>query len=385
MKVRNNLACLLIGITSIIAILLPCCPSHPLEAAPSEDSQPHNLKHHEHRNPGKMNIVTTTPDLDSIAEAIAGEMGNVKSIATGYQDPHFVEAKPSYMMMAKKADLWIRIGLELEIGYEQLIIDGSRNRNIRFGTPGHLDVSEGVLLLEVPTTQKVDRSMGDIHPYGNPHIWLDPYNVRIMAKNVHRRLMMLSPENSEYFDKNLSEFLRKLDEATFGPEIVAILGGERAWLMHLSGELDFFIEEHNRKIEMEGNTPAEAGKIRLGGWMGKMNPYRGWKIVTYHRSWSYLANRFGIIVADELEPKPGIPPSPGHVLEVINKMKAEGIKIILMEPYYSLRAPDLVSEKTEAKVVMVANSVGGEEKAQDYLSLMDNIIEKLVHAFESQP
>ena len=329
----------------------------------------------------KMNVVTTTADLKNIAAAIGGEKVNVSSIATGYQDPHFVEAKPSYMMLARKADLWIRIGLELEIGYEQLIIDGSRNGKIRYGTMGHLDVSEGVLLLEVPTTQKVDRSMGDIHPYGNPHIWLDPYNVRVIAKHITGRLKKLSPGDADYFERNLSAFLKRLDDAAFGSQVVDALGGDRAWQLQVSGELETFIEENNKKMKTTASSEMQGAILSLGGWMEKLRPFKGSKIVTYHRSWSYFANRFEIIVADELEPKPGIPPSPGHVLDVINKMISEKIKIILMEPFYTRGAPDLIAEKTGAMVVIAANSTGGDETAKDYIALINSIIEKLAKAF----
>jgi ABC-type Zn uptake system ZnuABC Zn-binding protein ZnuA len=325
---------------------------------------------------GKMNILTSTSDLKSLTEAVGGKHVNVSALATGRQDPHFIQAKPSYMMKAKKADLWVRVGLELEIGYEQLIIDGSRNRKIRFGNPGHLDVSEGVLRLEVPTTQKVDRSMGDVHPLGNPHYWLDPCNGRIMAKNICRRLKQLDPENAQSYESNLSVFLKKLDAALFGPELLKVIDGDKLCALAGKDKLENFINNYNLK------SPKQ--KICLGGWMAKLKPCKGKKIVTYHRSWSYLANRFGLVVADELEPKPGIPPSPRHVLKVIGKMKTEKIKVILMEPFYSRKAPDLIADKTGAKVVVVANSVGGQETATDYISMIDNVLDKIITALKDK-
>ncbi len=281
----------------------------------------------------KIQVLTTTSDLKSIAEFIGGDKVKVDSLAKGCQDPHFVEAKPSFMMKAKNADLFIRVGLELEIGYEELIIDGSRNPKIRIGQPGHLDASEGVLLLEVPTTTKIDRSMGDVHPMGNPHYWLDPLNAKIIAYNITKRLCEISPQNEAYFKQNLAEFNKKIDA---------------------------------KMIE----------------WQGKLKPFNGQKIAIYHRSWPYFANRFGLVVACELEPKPGIPPSPGHLKEVIDVIKQENIKVILMEVFYDEKPAKFVSEQAGAKVVIVPNSVGGTKEAKDYFSLMDTIVDKLVKALK---
>ncbi|MFA4981437.1 MAG: metal ABC transporter substrate-binding protein [Candidatus Omnitrophota bacterium] len=280
-----------------------------------------------------LNVLTTTEDLKSITEAIGGDKVKVDSLAKGLQDPHFVDAKPSFMMKAKNADLFIRIGLELEIGYEELIIDGSRNQKIRIGNPGHLDASEGVYLLEVPTTAKVDRSMGDVHPMGNPHYWLDPENARIVARNIAGRLSEILPENDGYFKENLKAFDKKMDEKT-----------------------------------------AE--------WNRKMAPFKGKKIAIYHRSWPYFADRFGLVIACELEPKPGIPPSPGHLKEVIDIMKRDNVKIILMEVFYDEKPAQFVAAQTGAEVVVVPNSVGGTKDAKDYFSLIDTIVEKIAAGFQ---
>lgn len=282
----------------------------------------------------KIKILTTTEDLRSIAEYIGGDKVTVDSLARGYQDPHYLEAKPSFMMKAKNADLFIRVGLELEIGYEELIIDGSRNQKIRIGHPGHLDVSEGVNLLEVPTTTKVDRSMGDVHPMGNPHYWLDPENVKIVAHNITNRLLELSPENAGYFQQNLSAFDKKMDE-------------------------------------------------KMTEWNAKLAPFKGNKIAVYHRSWPYFAERFGLVVACELEPKPGIPPSPGHLKDVIDIMKRDNVKIILMEVFYDEKPAQFVSAETGAKVLVVPNSVGGTKETKDYFCLIDMIVNKIVEGFST--
>ena len=313
----------------------------------------------------KLRVVTTTTDLAAIARAIGGDKVEVTAIATGSEDPHFIAAKPSYMMAARKADLWIRIGLELEIGYEELILDGSRNAAIRVGTSGHLDASEGVLRLEVPT-QRIDRSMGDIHPLGNPHYWTDPLNGRIVAKSVGNRLASLAPEHAAYFQAQTAAFHRSLDEHMFGAAPVAKLGGPKLWALLLRGKLDEVV-----------NAP---GQPALGGWLAEMSPHAGRKIITYHRSWSYFVHRFGLVVAEELEAKPGIPPSPGHVADVVARVQSENVKVLLMEPFYSRKAPDLVASQTGIHVVECANTVGGQPEASDYIAMIDNIVQRVSSA-----
>jgi len=314
----------------------------------------------------KLQVVTTTTDLAAIARAVGGDKVEVTAIATGYEDPHFIAAKPSYMMAARRADLWVRVGLELEIGYEELILDGARNARIRVSTPGHLDASEGVLRLEVPT-QKIDRSMGDIHPLGNPHYWIDPLNGRIIAKNIGQRLERLAPEHAEYFREQTASFQRELDERMFGPQLVAKTGGGKLWALLLRGQLDRILQE--------------PGQPALGGWLATMRPHVGQKMVTYHRSWSYFAHRFGLVVIEELEPKPGIPPSPGHVADVVERVNAEAVKVLLMEPFYSRKAPELIASETGISVVECANLVGGQTEATDYLTMIDNIVKRLSTAF----
>jgi zinc/manganese transport system substrate-binding protein len=315
-----------------------------------------------------LKVVTTTTVLKSLTEAVGGDKVQVTSIGTGREDPHFIQAKPSYMLEAHEADLWIRVGLELEIGYEAPIIDGARNPKIRIGQPGHLDASQGVLLLEVPTT-RVTRAMGDVHPEGNPHYWLDPLNARIMAKTTADRLAELGPADSGAFAANLRQFQKHLDEHMFGKPLVEKYGGERLWALQLNGTFDDFLAR-------EGQTAA------LGGWLGRMQPFKGKEIVIYHRSWDYFANRFGLVLADELEPKPGIPPTAAHLNDVIERMKADSIKLILVEPFYERKSADLVAAKTGARVVVCANCPGGQPEATDYLSLMDMVVGRVSEALK---
>jgi len=320
---------------------------------------------------GKLKVVTTTSDLRSVVEAIGGDKVEAASLGTGREDPHFIDAKPSCMVLAHDADLWIRIGLELEIGYENLILDGARNPRIRIGTQGHLDASEGVLRLEVPAG-KVDRSMGDIHPQGNPHYWLDPLNIRIASKHIAARLAKLDLADAAYFDGRLKEFQRRLDEAMFGPKLLAAADGGKLWAMLIKNQLDAFVQEHG-------------GEQAAGGWWAAMKPYRGTKIVTYHRSWSYFTQRFGLVVIAELEPKPGIEPTPAHLSELVDKVKSEGVKFVLMEPFYSRQGPDWLAGKTGIRVVEAANSVGGQSEATDYVAMIDHLVKRCLAALEGSP
>ena len=302
----------------------------------------------------KLHIVTTTSDLASLAKAVAGDFADVSSICTGQEDPHFLSAKPSFIARARTADLWIDVGLELEAAWEQPILTGSRNTRIQPGTMGHLDLSKSVEVLEVPQI-RVTRAMGDVHPGGNPHYWLDPLNGRRMADAIAARLAELSPANAEIFRKRAHAFQRELDERMFGTALLKDTAAEELWARHSRGE----------------SIPS------AGGWVARMTPLKGSGLVTYHKSWIYFADCFGLRVVGELEPKPGIPPTAAHLSDLMATMKAEGVTWILQEPFYSTKAAERVATETGARVVVVANSVGGQPQATDYLALMDRIIEEI--------
>ncbi len=315
---------------------------------------------------GQLRVVTTTTDLKALAEAVGGDRVTVSSIANGTENPHFVQAKPSFMMLARKADLWIRVGMELEIAYERLIIEGSRNAKIRVGARGHLDASENVLRLEVPQT-RVTRAMGDVHPEGNPHYWLDPLNARIVAGAIAVRLSELAPADKKTFATNLAAFKTALDRRMFGAALVETVGGAKLWAMTIKGTLSAYLTERR----LTGD---------LGGWMATMRSCRGRTIITHHRSWSYMAHRFDLRVVAELEPKPGVPPSGSHLARVMKTAKAEKVRVILLEPAYSRKAADLVARRTSATVVVCPISVGGRKGASDYLALIDTIVSSISKA-----
>lgn len=315
-----------------------------------------------------LNVVTTTSDLASIAKAIGGDRVKVQSLQDGSRDPHFLQAKPSYIMMARSADLWIRVGMELEIGYEPVIIDASRNPRIRIGKAGHLDVSKNVIRLDVPAG-KIDRSMGDVHPEGNPHYWIDPYNGRIIAKTISERLKQLDPDNASIYEVNLAVFQKKLDTAMFGEMAVKVIGGENLWKLQSRGELEKVLKEKD---------------VEVGGWHAILLPYRGTRIGSQHRSWNYLLSRFGLNLAVELEPKPGIPPSPEHLKNVIELVKKQNVHAFMVEPFYSHRAADFVSERTGIKVIVCTNSTGGQPEASDYIAMINNAVCSIAKSLREQ-
>jgi zinc/manganese transport system substrate-binding protein len=277
---------------------------------------------------GKLNVVATTEDLASIAREVGGDRVSVEAIARGYQDPHFVEAKPSFILKLQKADVLVAVGLELEIGWLPPLIQQSRNAKIQPGADGYLDASTQVRKLEIPTGQ-ITRAMGDVHPLGNPHYWLDPENGKIVAREIAAKLSQLRPAEKPYFDSRLADFENRVTE------------GEKRW------------------------TAAIA-------------PFRGVKVVTYHRSFPNFADRFGLNVVGYVEPRPGIPPSPSHTLELIQEMNRQQIKIILMEPYFDQKTPNSIASQTGAQVLVMPPSVGGEKSVTDYLKLFDYDVNLLV-------
>lgn len=308
---------------------------------------------------GKLKIVTTTADLASIASAVGGSHVSVSSLITGARDAHRLEAKPSYMSRVAGADLFIAIGLELEIGYERAILEGSGNRKVAVGAPGHVYASQYAYILGKPTGH-VTRAQGDVHPYGNPHIWLDPWNGRLIAAGMEAKFSLLDRANAKNYEANLGRFVDRLDNAMFGAALVTKFGGLKLWQWHNANVLD-------EKI----------GGAKPGGWLGKMEPLAGTRILSYHRSLTYLANRFHFKVVAELEPKPGLDPTPGHLAQVVREASEAKVKVILQEPFFSKRHADLVASRIGAKVVVIPENVGQAPGANDYISLFDVIVDRL--------
>src|SRR5262249_30928458 len=238
----------------------------------------------------------------------------------------------SFILLANKADLLIVVGRELEIGWLPPLITSSRNPKIQVGAAGYLDASTNVKILEIPTGQ-ITRAMGDVHPLGNPHYWLDPGNGRKMAMAIRDKLSELSPNDKALFAQRYADFDQRL---------------------------------------------AAAEKR----WDAAMAPYKGTKIVTYHRSWPNFMERFGLDVMGYVEPKPGIPPSPSHTLELIDEMKKQTAKLIVVEPYFDLKTPQAIANQTTGKVLVLAPSVGGVKEVTDYIQLFDYDVNMLSTALK---
>jgi zinc/manganese transport system substrate-binding protein len=257
----------------------------------------------------------------------------VEAIAKGYQDPHFVEAKPSFLLKLRNADLLVVVGLQLEIGWLPPLINQCGNARIQVGAPGYLDASQFAEILEKPTGE-VTRAMGDVHPLGNPHYWLDPDNGRRIARGIAQKLSELDPGDASYFQQQLQDFEKRLAAA-----------------------------------EQK--------------WGAEMKAYQGRKVVTYHNSFPNFAHHFNLNVIGYVEPRPGIPPTPSHTIELIGLMKRENCKIILVEPYFDLKTPNSVASNTGGKVVVYLPSVGGEKQVTNYFQLFDYDIDLLTKAFQA--
>jgi len=281
---------------------------------------------------GKLNVIATTEDLASIAREVGGDRITIESIAKGYQDPHFVEAKPSFILKLQRADLLIVVGRELEIGWLPPLVQQSRNGKIQPGAEGYLDASLTAQILEIPNGN-ITRAMGDVHPFGNPHYWTDPENGKRIGKAVSEKLVQFRPNDRAVFEPRLADFTAHLDAA------------EKRWL-------------------------------------AMMAPYKGTKVVTYHRSFPNFAERFGLDIVGYVEPRPGIPPTPQHTLDLINEMKRQNIKLVLVEPYFDLKTPQAIGRDTGAEVLVMPPSVGGVKEITDYFKLFDYDINLLINAIK---
>ena len=284
----------------------------------------------------RLRVVTSTTDLASLAQEVGGDRVEVKSLAVGYEDPHFVPTNASSLLTLKRADLFIVIGLEMENAWlgERLAVPSPviqcANPRIRFGSTGYFDLSPSVQVVEVP--QPSTRGQG-IHPLGNPHYWLDPENGRRMARAITTRLSLLRPNDAAYFEARFAAFARRLSD-------------------------------------------------RERFWEKRMKPYRGYKVVSYHRAWGNFLTRYGLVSVGEIELFPGIPPDDKHTDELIREMKRQKVRVILVEPPYKLTNPKRIAAETGAKVLVVPGSVGGVATVRDYVGLIDYNVESIIKTFQ---
>ncbi len=280
----------------------------------------------------QLRIVATTPDLASVAREIGGDRVSVVALAKPTEDPHYVDAKPSHIVTLNRADALIEGGAELELGWLPPLLENSRNAKISAGAPGRIVASEGIRLIEIPTS--FDRSKGDVHSLGNPHFMIDPINVKIIARNIADHLTQIDPKSAATYRGNLARFNTKLD-------------------------------------------------TKFADWQKQLAPYRGAKIVTYHKDFGYLAERFGLNIVETLEPKPGIAPSPAHLAQVIGKMKATNAKVILVQPFQNRRTAETVARQTGAVVLDIPQQPGARSNTTSYFDLMDNLVNTLAGAFRT--
>jgi zinc/manganese transport system substrate-binding protein/zinc transport system substrate-binding protein len=276
-------------------------------------------------------VVATTTDLADLAKVVGGDRVTATSIGRGNQDVHLIDPRPSHVAMLRDADVFVKIGMDLD-KWSEALVDASRNRAIRYGGPGYVDCSVRIHRLDVPRG-KVDPSKGEWHAYGNPHYWLDPLNAEIISANILEGLKRVAPRDADYFEKNRNAFLADLRAA-------------------------------------------------MQRWQEKLAPYKGRKIVTYHRAWTYFVRRFGIDVLGCIEPKPGIPPTASHVASLIERIRAEKEPVVIADAaFYPDKAATTIAARTGAKFVVIPSSVGGVKGAGDFFSLFDHIVDGLVKGF----
>jgi ABC-type Zn uptake system ZnuABC Zn-binding protein ZnuA len=279
-----------------------------------------------------LKVVATTEDLASLAREVGGDRVTVVALAKGYQDPHQVDPKPSFILEVSRADVLISVGRDLEISWLPPLVSSSRNAKVQPKATGDLDASQNVKILEIPTGQ-ITRAMGDVHPQGNPHYWLDPANGRRIAQAIRDKLAQLAPADKGYFDQRYADFDKRL----------------------------------------------AAAETR---WDATMAPYKGAEIVTYHRSWPNFMERFGLKVIGYVEPKPGIPAPPAHIIDLISEMKRRNCKLIVVEPYWSLKTPKSIATQVGGEVLVLAPSVGGVKEATDYIQLFEYDVTQLASALK---
>jgi ABC-type Zn uptake system ZnuABC Zn-binding protein ZnuA len=320
-----------------------------------------------------LKVVTTLPDYAAVAKAIGGDRIEVRAIVKGEQDAHFIRPKPSFVDMVRQADVLIDTGLDLEM-WLPTVIDKAGNKRVRSGQDGYVAASRDMHMLEKP--QVMSRAEGGLHVYGNPHVTCSPINMRVAARNIAAGLVKNDPAGKAEYEDGLNAFIKAIDERLFGRRLVAMLGGDILCDLAEKGKLIPFLKQQKYK--------GEALIEDLGGWTGKMLPLRGTPIVTYHKNWVYFVTLFGLEEAGTVEPKPGIPPSPKHVLGLTEMMKERKIKVILAANYFDEHKIRTVADKVDAEPVIVPLYVGGESGIRDYFQLVDLWIDSLLKAARKQ-
>ncbi|MEA3410029.1 MAG: metal ABC transporter substrate-binding protein [Pseudomonadota bacterium] len=321
-----------------------------------------------------LRVVATVPDLGSIARSIGGDGVTVTSIARGMEDPHFVEARPSYIKLLNRADLYLQLGMDMETGWAPVLLENARNGRVLPGAPGYVDASTVVTPLEVPRNT-VTRAMGDVHAWGNPHYLLDPVEGLKVAALIRDRLIALRPEQRTTFEERYETFANDLAVSLVGEELAARYGADdvvKLARLYRHGRLDSWLSK-------------QAETALLGGWLGQLSAYRGTRAVDDHNIWPYFANTFGVSIIGHMEPKPGVPPTTRHLGNLIQRMKTDDVTLILTSSYYDPRHARFVSENTGAAIVPMAHQAGARPGTDDYLAMLDYNVQQLVGAVSGAP
>jgi zinc/manganese transport system substrate-binding protein len=312
----------------------------------------------------KVSVVTTLNVLAGVAREVGGDRVAVMALAKPNQDPHTLVAKPTFKLAAKNADLFVELGLGLDI-WGSAVTDASGNPEIQTGQKGRVIASEGIETKELPTT--LSKAWGDIHPYGNPHVWLDPVNVKQIATNIAAGLSRVDPDGKEVYAANLKAFNLKVDDALYGHALVEEYGASK-------------LERLSRRNELIDYLKAKGTYGKLGGWLKQAEPLRGLKIITYHKTWVYFCDRFGLEIRGEIEEKPGIPPSQDYLAQLIKKVGSDGIKVLFIDTIYPTRDGEFVASKTGAKIVSSPIDIGGAPNTDTYFALIGTLLDRIVLA-----
>ena len=318
-------------------------------------------------------VVTSLTTYAAIAREIVGDRGRVSSIAVGDENPHYVQPKPSFVPTLAQADLFVTTGLDLEL-WVPALLDKASNPRIVEGGPGYVAAYQGLPLLDIPAN--LSRAQGDIHAYGNPHIWTDPLNAVLIARNILRGLKRVAPQDAEYFTTREKDFETRVYRALFGDELVAMLGGETLADLDRQGKLFTFLGQQ----QYQGAPLLN----KLGGWLKQGMPFRGKIVACYHKEWDYFSREFQVSCFDYIEPKPGIPPTPRHVQEIITEMRKRRIPVLLSTNYYDRNQVLEVAHRTGARAVIVPSNAGGSAGLTTYFDLVNLWVAELAEAFAAQ-
>jgi zinc/manganese transport system substrate-binding protein len=323
---------------------------------------PHRVAH-----AGKKKVACTLPTIQAIVAEVGGDKVDTFSLAAGDQDPHFVSPTPSLMKRVRDAEMMFEVGMQLELWADQ-VAEGSGNPRIARGAPGRVALSTGIPKLEVPTS--LSRAQGDIHPEGNPHLWLDPVRTKLLAENAARALAVADREDAAYFDQRLKAFEKRIDRAMFGDQLLKLVGSRKLSRLTIDGKLWDYLDAHDYQGKKLGEY--------AGGWVAKARPLRGQNVIEFHKVWAYFASSFGFQLVGSIEERPGIAPGPRHVADTIKLVVDDKVKLILVDNFYDPALPRRIAREGGARALVLPNQVRGERGVNDYFGLIDHVLDATV-------